>query len=214
MKYSDLEKTEKFIYINTDVLTALFPADTRENITKRLYYLVKTKKVIRVKRDFYLIVEQFNKYKSYPEYLETIACLLKKPSYLSLDYVLRKYEILTEGTYGFTLVTTKPRSIITNDLTTFRFNQIKPELFRGYQEKSFLDYKYYEATKAKALFDWLYYRVNLIKSENVIENLRLNLESFTKDDYLELTSYINYPGIHQQKLKLIIENIINNAPNN
>lgn len=214
MKYKDLENANNFIYINTDVLTGLFPDDSRENITKRLYYLVNTNKVIRLKRDFYILTSQYNKYKNYPEYLETIACLLKFPAYLSMEYVLRKYEILSEATYGFTLVTTKPKSIIVNDMGKFKFNQIDQKLFRGYEEKSFLDYKYYEATKAKALFDWLYYRVYLIKSNNVVEDLRLSMDTFTSKDYLELKSYLDYSGKSKKRHKLIIENIIKNAPNN
>jgi len=216
MKFSDLEKLDKLLYLNVHILSSLFPTESAQNLKNRLSYLVKYRKLIRLKRDFYITSAQFENYKNYPEYFAMLACALKKPSYLSLEFVLRKHNILTEGTYGITLITTKSRISYQNQLGSFIYNQIRNPLYCGYQRFTFLDGEYWQATKAKALFDWLYFRLPTIPYQqpgiNLVEELRLNMEAFNPDDYLELQSYIKLvyqPG----PLSKIINNICDYAPN-
>ncbi|MEI7579211.1 MAG: hypothetical protein WCJ58_04190 [bacterium] len=214
MKYIELKKFKNLLYINRQIAAALFPKDTAGNITIRFSQLAKSGKLIRLKRDIYIFTDQYQELKRYPEYLAVLACIIKQPAYLSLDYVLRKYEILSEATYGFTLVTLKKRSLITNKIGIFSYNQIAVELFTGYQAKTFLEFEYYEASKAKALFDWIYYRIGQIQFErvgiNLVEDLRLNLESFQQSDFQELSSYIDLCK-PQEKMKIIINNLIKHA---
>lgn len=214
MTYKELLKSEGLLYIDLSVLEALFPKESYENLKIRVSQLSRSGKLIRIKRGMYVLDQNFQSYKNYPEYLAVIACLIKPPAYLSLDYVLRKYNVLTEATYGYTLITTKKRALITSKLGSFRFYEMSKSLFTGYNSYKFLDYEYYEATKAKALFDWLYYRTGTIMIDkpgiNLVEDLRLNLESFTKEDFLELQSYTKL-GRPQKALIKIIENICNHA---
>lgn len=119
-----------------------------------------------------------------------------------------KYDVITEATYGFTLVTIKRRSIIKNEFGSFIYSEISEELFTGYRIFNFLNYQYYEATKAKALFDWLYYRIDSVAyirdGVNVVNDLRLNLDSFTKGDFREMKDYAKL-----SRRKDVILNIIN-----
>jgi len=217
MKYSEITKIKNLIYINKQILSTLFPGETEYNIRKRISFLAKKGKLIRIKKDVYLIPEQYRELKDFPEYLATIACSIRKPSYLSLDYVLRKYDVLTEVTYGFTLVTTKNKAVVVNKLGNFLYKEISENLFTGYKTIPFLNYEYYEATKAKALFDWLYYKADKIAFENkgidLVEDLRLNLDTFNTKDFKELKSYIPLAK-SKGRLNIIINNIIKNAYNN
>lgn len=217
MKYSELRKIKDLLYINKDILSLLFPDESPINIKLRISYLAKQGKLIRLRRNIYVIFDEYIKLKDYPEYIEVLACSLREPSYLSLEYVLRKYDVLTEATYGFTLVTTKKKARYVNNIGTFSYKQISNDLLRGFKIMKFLDYEYYEATKAKALFDWLYYRADKIpfKEEgiNIVEDLRLNLDSFKKVDYKELESYVPLAK-NWEDMGIIVKNIIKNGNNN
>ena len=48
-----------------------------------------------------------------------------------------------------------------------------------------------EATLAKAMFDFLYFRKNILSSDEQIDELRLNLDSFARKDIRELEKYVN-----------------------
>lgn len=212
MKYNDIKNKNELIYLNSGLF--LHDSGSKKYINDRFHDFEKGNKLIRLKRDFYISSENLNNYHEFPEYLEIIACMLKRPSYLSREYVLRKFDVISEATSGFTLVTTKTRTVFTNKAGTFYYNQINPKLFIGYEVKSFINIEYYEATKAKALFDFLYFRKNILPISSdldLVEDLRLNLEMFSKKDFKELNDYSKLTN--SSKMKSIISNIIKNAPN-
>ena len=51
---------------------------------------------------------------------------------------------------------------------------------------------FFIATKAKALFDFIYFKKRFLKEVNTktVEGLRLNLDGFTDDDYIEFEKYL------------------------
>jgi len=51
-----------------------------------------------------------------------------------------------------------------------------------------------KATKAKTLFDFLYLKKNLITDKTYLNELRLNLENFNKNDKLEFNKYVSIEG--------------------
>jgi hypothetical protein len=135
------------------------------------------------------------------------------PSYLSLEYVLSEHDVLTEGVSGFTSVTVKSSRNFSNKLGEFVYKSIKDDLFRGYKKVDFGTNHYYVATKAKALFDFLYYKSSIlpdnVKELNLLEELRLRLDVFDAKDFEELEKYIEESGF--KKLNKIFENIKANA---
>ena len=73
-------------------------------------------------------------------YYEFLANVLYSPSYLSLEYVLSEYNIITEFSSNFTLITTNKTNYFSNKLGNFFYHTIKKELFSGfniYKEGSF-----------------------------------------------------------------------------
>ena len=69
----------------------------------------------------------------------------------------------------------------------------------------------FEASKAKALFDFLYlrFRRGVLPNERVFLDLRLNLENLDKNDWTELFSYFQLvPTNRFQELKRIIEKYV------
>ena len=118
-------------------------------------------------------------------YGEFVANILKKPSYLSGEYVLQKYGILTESVFGFTCVTRKKTREYSNKLGSYIYSNIKDGLFCGYNIFNKSGFEIKEAIKSKALFDYLYFKLRNVPEVNleVVESLRLNLDNITKKDF-------------------------------
>lgn len=153
--------------------------------------------LIQLKKGLYVTSWYYNNLQNKEAYIEFIANKLREPAYLSLEYVLQKYSILTESIYAYTLVTLKSRRIYTNKFSTFIYRKIKEELFTGYSIKEYAGFEIKEATKAKALFDYLYfknYQIPII-DKKLLNSYRLNLDEFTKQDFKEFSTYSKITGI-------------------
>ncbi|MFH1896084.1 MAG: hypothetical protein ABH814_01225 [bacterium] len=215
MTIKDLNKIKNLIFFTRGQLETLFPKDSGNNIAVNVYRWAKRGEIFSLKNGFYITCEKYKRYGNDPAFLEFVSSALMRPSYLSLDYVLRKYDILAEATYGITAVTLKTGKTYSNKLGTFEYRKIKKSLFTGYQPAYFESNEYYIASKAKALFDWFYYRAPAmapgLENRDLVEDLRLNLEGFNSRDWKEFKGYCNLAG--DRKLSQIAENIIKNAPN-
>ena len=139
----------------------------------------------------------------FSDYVEFTANKLYSPSYLSLDYVLHEHNMLTEIPRNITSVGFRKTDHFSNDLGNFIYHKIKEEFFLGFKVVKKGNFLILKATKAKALFDFLYFRKRLLVEKRAVEELRLNLDEFTKGDYEELEGYIEMEG------SLRIKEIIN-----
>ena len=141
--------------------------------------LAKRKIIIPLKRGYYVskkyldILEKKNLFKDYLEFIATVL----SPAYLSLEYVLSEYNILTEFTCNFTLITKNKTKRFKNELGVFSYHHLKDELFGGFNAIKKDNFYIYKATKVKALFDFLYLRKNILINKKTIGELRLNLET-------------------------------------
>jgi hypothetical protein len=112
------------------------------------------------------------------------------PSYLSLDYVLHEHNMLTEIPQNMTSVGLRKTDHFSNGLGNFIYHKIKEELYLGFKVVKKGDFSILKATKAKALFDFLYLRKRLLVDKRAVEELRLNLDEFTENDFKELEGYV------------------------
>lgn len=162
----------------------------------------KTEKIISLKKGIYTTkeyidnIQKSDKFSFYPEFISGI---LYKPSYLSLDYVLYKHNILTEIPVNFTLITKNKTAYFSNRFGNFFYHKIKNNLFCGFEILQKGDFIIYEATKTKALFDFLYFRKNLIFDKKTANELRLNLDMFSVLNKKELIEYIKIEGSKKMK---------------
>ncbi len=182
--------TKNLVILNKELLKTLEP---RENVLDaNIKYWIKTGKFIVIKKGKYILKERFEKLESKNNLLEYIAGQIMQPSYLSTEYVLAKYQILSESVQTVTSVTTKKTKAIKNDLGSFQYYSISEKLFTGYEIKKEGDLIYAEATKPKVLFDFLYFR--FLKEFNVnikiIDNLRLNWENISLNEFKKAESYL------------------------
>lgn len=161
-------------------------------------------KLIQLKKGLYVTKEYYQSCLDKQAYMEFVANTLKKPSYLSGEYVLQKYGILSESVFSVTSVTRKKTKVYNNKLGIFRYSNIKKELFTGFKIVSKSSFEIKEATKAKALFDYLYLNLKGVTEINqeIVDSLRLNLGDMTKADWVELKYFIDLSKL-KKNIKLI-----------
>lgn len=149
--------------------------------------------LLRIKRGLYVSAAYLNdiriKGKS-NDYFEYLACQIYEPSYLSSEYVLSGFGVLPESVQGFSLVSLKKTNVIKNNFGAFFYRTIKEKLFTGYEIESRAGFLIRRASLAKALFDFLYFRKNILVDSLSVKELRLNFDSFKKKDWREFEKYI------------------------
>lgn len=153
--------------------------------------------IIKLKNGLYVTQNYWKGVNKKESYLEFVANKLREPSYLSLEYVLQIYGILSEAIYSFTSITLKGKNTYANKLGRFSYRNIKEPLFTGFIIHEKDGFQINMATKAKALFDYLYFKfkpVVKITKEDFL-SLRLNLEEFSKKDLEEFHRYIKTTNI-------------------
>lgn len=153
---------------------------------------IKQNIIIQLKRGIYVTNDYYIRLPEKQAYQEFIANKLKSPSYLSLEYVLQKYSLLTEGVYAFTSITLKKTNTYKNKLGLFTYSNISQDLFTGYKIVNKEGFQIKEASKAKALFDFLYLRLLSVKNINqqLVDSFRFNLDEFSQKDQKEFKSYV------------------------
>jgi predicted transcriptional regulator of viral defense system len=176
----------------------------KQNPVPTIKYNQKTGKIIRLKRGVYVYASYTEKLRyagRYEDYLEFIANKLISPSYLSGEYMLSRYSILSESPSTLTSITQKTTRIIENEIGNFSYSNIKEQLFCGFLIEKKEEFTIFKATKAKALFDFLYLKKRILRvvNEEVIQEFRFNLDEFSKDDKEELSKYLDI----SQSLKLM-----------
>ncbi len=165
--------------------------------------IIRLKRGLYVHRDYFIDVQIKNKTNSYYEFL---ACSMFDGAYLGLEYVLSEYGLLSETVYGYSLVSTKKPIKFKNEFGFFNSHSIKVGLFTGYQLIKKDGYYIKKASLAKALFDFLYFRKNILSDSDNVAELRLNLEILQKKDIIELKKYIK---LEASKKMLEIYNYLN-----
>lgn len=191
MKLEELKRrAANLLALDKNMLRAF---ERRRNVLDaNVKYWLKKGELIQLKKGLYILKEKYDREPDKDSYLEYLAGQLVRPSYLSLEYVLAKYQILSEPARSITSVTPKTTREMFSTLGAFRYYSIAEKLFVGYNVKYFFKAPVLEAGKSKALFDYLYLR--FLKNEPVsaksIEDLRLNWENVSRKEFLKACSYL------------------------
>ena len=196
-------KTSGLLLLDKNILRNFEP---RENtLNENIKYWLKNKELILLKKGVYILKDKYEKETQKNLYLEYAANQLIQPSYISLEYVLAKYQILSEPVNAITSITVKTSKEISNNLCSFRYYSICPVLFSGYEIKYFYNSPVLTATKSKALFDYLYIRFfkNASINDDSRKNLRINWENITKKEFIKTCSYS--PLTRSKRIKKVLD---------
>lgn len=135
-----------------------------------------------------------------------IANKIYDPSYVSLEMALGHYNLIPEGVYGITSVTSEKTNRFKTGLGKFIYRHIKPELLFGYKLIEYQNHRYKIAEIEKAVLDHFYLNANL-KNKSDFEGLRFNAEEFTRlSDMNKLKKYLKEYG--NKSLENRVENFI------
>lgn len=130
---------------------------------------------------------------------EEIANQLYKPSYISFEYALARYNILPEMVYQVTSATTKPTRTFTVFEKVFSYLTIKKEAYSGYVLEKREGKSFFIAEPEKALVDYLYFVVLGRRSKND----RLVTTSLNKEKLMYYIKLYGRDKLTQEIKKLI-----------
>lgn len=166
-----------------------FPNFDRSNIIR----WVKKGYLTKLKNEYYA----FTECKQIPDFQLLVANKIYNPSYVSLQSALSFYGMIPEMVVQTTSVTTLKTGRFTNDFGEFSYNNVKEELFFGYEPKLLKDNRsVLFATPEKALLDLLYL-YPFYNNVEEMENLRLD-EYFMKKN-LDIERFNKYLALFNNK---------------
>lgn len=181
----------------------------RDNaLSQNLKRWIHAGKVLRLKNGLYVTKTFADRSAKEAAYIELLAGTLLSPSYLSLEYVLQKHNLLTEGTFTVTSVSIKSPRRFVNSFGTFTYKTVSPKYYFGFEQKRFGKNIYYEASPSKALFDLLYLKPAIIDPEDpsTIEELRINWSELSVKEFKNFCKLAEACGIRKmQKTQAMIK---------
>lgn len=208
MKIEELKQnTSGLLLFSKNVLRKLEP--NKDALDANIKYWLKSGEIVQLKKGLYILADVYKYEQDKNIYLEYLANKIVTPSYVSLEYVLAKYQVLSEPVRVITSVTTKSTKDINNNLATFRYYSITEKLYRGFNVKYFNNAPTYEASKSKALFDYLYFRFvkELPITQQEVENMRLNWENISKKEFKDAKKFLQFTDSNRvERIFNIIEN--------
>lgn len=139
------EHPEKRLFSTSDILQ--LSGVKRDVLQVELARLVKKGTLERIARGWY--VNPFH-----PPSPEETAMVLRRPSYLSMEYALSVDSILSQAARTLTLVTTKNPYTFSRGRGAFEYHQIARKLFWGFEDRG----TFQIACPEKALLDLIYIR--------------------------------------------------------
>lgn len=164
---------------------------------QNIYRWVNSGLIIRLKNGLYVTKTFVDRSIYDRSYLELIANKLVMPSYLSLEYVLQKHGLLTEATFVISSVTIKSTRRYTNKLGAFFYFTMGEKLYFDFETHGYGKNIIYEASKSKALFDYMYLRLAALNPKDIstIVELRINWSNLGRSDFQAFREIIKKSGI-------------------
>lgn len=210
MKKSIISALDPFPYFTIEAVKQLVSDElTAGSVQTALYRWMKSGQIMQIKKGIYMTRRFYELHRADAGFAPMISAILIPQSYLSLEYVLQRNGILAEMTYPVTAVTLKQPRVFENEMGTFTFRNMKPDLYAGFTFSEYMGVPIVRATIAKALFDLLYFRPLKGSRQqagyDLAADLRLNLEEFMESDRAEFASFVERSK--SRKMDWILKNL-------
>jgi len=211
MKTQNLDSLDRMPYFTIEAVKQLLEETSPDDgsIRTTIYRWAKAGHIIRLKKGVYMTRRFYEAHRSDEEFASMVSAILIPQSYLSLEYILQRNNILTDITYPITAVTLKQTRVFENKLGTFSYRNIKPALYHGFTFSEYSGIPIAQAPLAKALFDYLYLRKLPIYSanagDNLAEKLRLNLDDLAAEDRSAFAGFVEHS--QSEKMKWVLKNL-------
>jgi len=211
MKMKILDSLDRMPYFTIEAVKQLMEDNSpgEGSVQTTIYRWTKTGDFIRLKKGVYMTRRFYEAHRRDEEFSSMVSAILIPQSYLSLEYVLQRNNILTDITYPITAVTLKQTRVFENKLGTFSYRNIKPTLYNGFTFSEYSGIPIAQANLAKALFDYLYLRKLQVYSahegDNLAEKLRLNLDDLAAEDQLAFAGFVEQS--RSRKMERVLKNL-------
>jgi len=204
-----LESFEGMPYFTIEGFRQVIRVDSPDQVVRNLLYRwVKAGHLLQLKKGVYMTRKFYEQHRGDYLFSAAISTILIPQSYLSLEFILQRHNLLTEVTYPITCITTKVTRRIVNQIGTYWYRNIRPDLYRGFTISEYFSIRVAQATLGKALFDYLYLRplpaAYRSMKLNLAEELRLNLEELSASDQNEFSRYVDES--QSRKMNYILNN--------
>ena len=199
MKFIDFLK----IYNDVPIIDSkTFPLYVEDivNFRRQVRDWIKKGYLIPLKKGIYVFSEEYRK--KNPSLL-FIANYLVSPSYLSLEYALKYYDLIPEKVTVFTSITTKKTVMYKNDLGVFEYRSIKKELFFGFLKKKDGEQDFFIANPEKSILDFFYLNKNYEGNFDEFDSLR-----FQNMEIINIERLIDYTEVYPKRVKKIVKSFI------
>ena len=159
--------------------------------------------LVKLRNQYYAFSER----RQMPDFARYVANRIYAPSYISLHSALSFYGIIPEEVVQITSVTTLKTAKFENGFGTFHYQNVKTPLYFGYEIKTMQNGRgLLFATPEKALLDLLYLNP-YYKTEQDMEELRLD-EDFMQNEFNRerLSYYLAQIGSKalEQRVRLLL----------
>lgn len=165
---------------------------SESTLNSYIYKALRDGQILKLKRNFYVIRVFYEKHRTDTSYLFSLANILLKPSYISLEAALQYYGLLTEAAqYTITSVTLKlPREF--KNRTKYVYRNIKEKLFTDFTSVKG-NFEFTIALPHKAVFDYLYYTTRYFTKgihRDLLEELRIDTDALSAKEKIPLKKLI------------------------
>ena len=146
---------------------------------------LRDKQIIGLKKNYYVTRPFFEKHKIDTSYLFSLANVLLRPSYISLETALQHYGLFAEAVhYNYTSVTQKLPRLFTNSMGNYSYRNINENLFNGFTTLKG-NFEFTIALPHKAVFDYVYYYTRRFTKNihpDLLEELRIDVDALPKNE--------------------------------
>lgn len=214
MKAEILSSFENIPYFTIEGFRQVTGAASSDQVVRNLLHRwVKAGHLVQLKNGVYMTRRFFERQRGDYLFSAAVSSTLIPQSYVSLEYILQRHNLLTEVTYPITCITLKVTRKIVNAIGTYWYRNIRPELYQGFTITDYFGIRVAQATLGKALFDYLYLRplpaTFRTMKLNLAEELRLNLDELSGTDRNEFALFVE--SSQSRKMAHILNNFRSNV---
>ena len=159
-----------------------------------IYKALRDGQIMSLKRNYYVTHFFYEKHKTDTSYLFSLANILLKPSYVSLETALQYYGLFAEAVnYTITSVTPKLPRRFRNRASVYSYRNISEKLFTGFKSIKG-NFEFTIALPHKAIFDYLYYYTRRFAKNvhfDLIEELRIDTDALPPGEKKRLHGLIS-----------------------
>ena len=130
------------------------------------------------------------------DYLFYASNRIYKPSYVSLESAFAYYNLIPEGVYIYTGITTNKTKSFDTSIGNYFYRNVKPSLFFGYQLVRMHGFNIKIAEPEKLILDYCYFKK--IEDPEKIADLRINKE--IANEIIDPAKLDRYQSIYNSKV--------------